>query len=63
MVVYQVFGDSPGPYYTEDLRRLASAMPDRSGVSFYVLASAFHPTTTYAQLAARRDAGEPDMGA
>jgi len=62
VVVYQVFGDSPGPYYTEDLRRLASALPDRGGVSFYVVASAFHPTTTYAQLAARWDSGERDMG-
>jgi hypothetical protein len=62
VVVYQVFGDSPGPYYTEDLRRLASAMPDRDGVSFYVVASPFHPTTTYAQLAARWDAGERDIG-
>jgi hypothetical protein len=26
VVVYQVFGHSPGPYYTDDLRRLASAM-------------------------------------
>ena len=41
VVVYQVFGDSPGPDYTEDLRRLASAIPDRGGVSFYVLARAF----------------------
>jgi hypothetical protein len=62
-VVYQVFGDSPGPYYTEDLRRLASAMPARGGVSFYVVANAFHPTTTYEQLAARWDAGERDISA
>jgi hypothetical protein len=63
VVVYQVFGDSPGPYYIEDLRRLAAAMPDRNGVSFYVVATAFQPTTTYALLAARWDAGERDMGA
>lgn len=63
VVVYQVFGDSPGSYYTEDLRRLAAAMPDQNGVSFYVVASAFQPTTTYALLTARWDAGERDMGA
>ena len=62
VVVYQVFGDSPGPYYAEDLRRLASAIPARDRVSFYVVASAFHPTTTYAQLSARWDAGERDIG-
>jgi hypothetical protein len=63
VVVYQVFGDSSGPYYAEDLRQLAAAMPDGNGVSFYVVASAFQPTTTYALLAARWDAGERDMGA
>ena len=63
VVVYQVFGDSPGPYYAEDLRRLAAAMPDRDGVSFYVVTSAFQPTTTYAQLASRWDAGERDVAA
>ena len=63
VVVYQVFGDSPGMYYTEDLRRLAATMPDRKGVSFHVVASAFRPTTTYALLAARWDAGERNMGA
>ena len=61
--MYQVFGDSPGPYYAEDLRRLASAIPARDCVSFYVVANAFHPTTTsYAQLSARWDAGERDIG-
>lgn len=63
VVVYQVFGDSPGPYYAEDLRRLASALPARDCVSFYVVASAFRPTPTYAQLAARWDAGERAIGA
>lgn len=63
VVVYQVFGDSPGPYYTKDLRRLGAAMPEPRGVSFYVVATAFQPTTTYARLVARWDAGERDMGA
>lgn len=63
MVVYQVFSDSPEPYYTEDLRRLASAMPAQDGVSFYVVGSAFRPTTMYGRLAARWDAGEREIGA
>lgn len=63
VVVYQVFGDSPGAYYAEDLGRLASAMAARERVSFFIVRSAFHPTTTYARLVARWDAGERDMGA
>jgi hypothetical protein len=61
VVVYQVFGDSPGAYYAEDLGRLASAMAARERVSFFIVRSAFHPTTTYAQLVARWDDGERDM--
>jgi hypothetical protein len=60
--VYQVFGDPPGPYYAEDLGRLASAMAAGDGVSFFILGSPFHITTRYAQLVARWDAGERGMG-
>lgn len=62
VVAYQVFGDSPGPYYAQDLGRLASAMAARGRVSFLILHTAFRPTTAYAQLVARWDAGERDLG-
>lgn len=63
VVAYQVFGDSPGPYYEEDLGRLASAMAARDRISFVILRSAFRPTTAYTQLVARWDAGERGIGA
>ena len=59
VVVYQVFGDSPGPYYAEDLGRLASAAPNR--VTFFIVRSSFRPTAAYAQLVAPWDVGERDM--
>jgi hypothetical protein len=62
VVVYQVFGGSPGPYYVEDLGRLASKMAAGDRVSFFVVGSAFHPTTAYAELVARWDAGERGIG-
>jgi hypothetical protein len=63
VVAYQVFGDSPGPYYAQDLGRLASAMAAQDQVSFFIVRSPFHPTTAYAQLVARWDAGERGIGA
>jgi hypothetical protein len=63
VVVYQVFGDSPGSYYAEDLGRFVSAMTARDRVSFFVVGCGFHPTTAYTQLVARWDAGERGMGA
>ncbi len=63
VVAYQVFGDTPGPYYAEDLRRLASAMFAGDRVSFFVVRSSFQQTAAYAQLVARWNAGERDMAA
>jgi hypothetical protein len=61
VVAYQVFGDSPGPYYAKDVGRLASAMAAQDLFSFFVVRSAFQPTAAYAQLVARWNAGERDM--
>jgi hypothetical protein len=42
---------------------LASAIAARDRISFCIVGSAFHPTTEYAQLVVRWDAGERGMGA
>jgi hypothetical protein len=63
VVVYQVFGESPASYYTDDLRRLASAMVCRDRVAFFIVHCAFQPTVAYAQLVARWTAGERDIAA
>jgi hypothetical protein len=60
-VVYQVFGDSPGTHYAEDLGRLASAIAVRDRLALIVMGYAFRPTMAYAQLIARWDAGERNM--
>jgi len=61
-VVYHVFGDSPGEYYREDLGRLASAIAVRDRIMLFVVETAFRPTAAYAELVARWEAGERDMG-
>lgn len=63
VVVYQVFGDSPGSYYANDLRRLASAMAPRDRVSFFIVHGAFQPTVAYEQLVTRWNAGKRDIAA
>lgn len=63
VVVYQVFGESPGSYYSDDLGRLASTMAARDRVSFFVVGTGVQSTAEYAQLLARWDAGERGMGA
>ena len=62
VVAYQVFGHSPEPYYAQDLERFASAMVARDHISFFIVRSAFHATSAYAQLVARWDAGERSIG-
>ena len=62
-VAYQVFGEAPGSYYAEDLRRLASVMVPGDRVSFYIVHSTFQPSAAYAQLVERWNAGERDMAA
>jgi len=62
VVVYQVFGHAPEPYYADDLGRLVSAMAARDRVMFFVVSNSFRRTATYAQLVARWDAGEREMG-
>jgi hypothetical protein len=55
-------GDSPGQYYREDLGRLASAIAVRDRIMFFVMGTAFRPTAAYAELVARWEAAERDMG-
>lgn len=61
-VVYQVFGDAPAVYYTEDLERLATAIAARDRITFLLVGCAFRSTEEYAQLESRWGAGKRDLG-
>jgi hypothetical protein len=60
-VIYQVFGDSLGRHYADDLEQLVSALRTGDRISFLVLRCAFGLSTKYAQLKARWDADERNL--
>ncbi len=61
-VVYQVFGDTPPPYYAEQLGRLAAVLGADNRIGFAVLGCSFRPSEVYRQIVAGWDSGKSDLG-